>query len=79
MGIEVFRNGDRYFVRKSAATAKAICWKMKDGRWVNEPEPLPAESVPVPFAELPGELREEMLAFLARAEALGNQVWSKSN
>ncbi len=78
MGIEVFRHGDRYFVRKSATT-KAICWEIQDGRWVNGPEPLPAESAPVAFAALPGDLREEMLAFVARAEALGNQVWSRSN
>ena len=78
MGIEVFRHGEQFFVRKSATT-KAICWEMKDGRWVNGPQPVPAESAPVPFADLPGELREEVLAFVARAEALGNQVWSRSN
>ena len=78
MGIEVFRHGHLYFVRKSARTI-AICWEMKDGRWVNEPASLPAESVAVPFADLPGDLREELLAFVARAEALGNQVWSRSN
>ena len=78
MAIEVFRHGSRYFVRKSAAT-RAICWEIKDGRWINAPETLPEESVPIPFADLPGDLREEMLAFLARAEALGNQVWSRDN
>jgi hypothetical protein len=78
MGIEVFRHGERFFVRKSTAT-KAISWVMKEGRWVNEPAALPEESASVSFAELPGDLREEMLAFVARAEALGDQVWSRSN
>ena len=78
MGIEVFQHGERFFVRKSATT-KAISWEMKAGRWVNEPAALPEASASVPFAELPEDLREEMLAFVARAEALGSQVWSRSN
>ena len=78
MAFEILRAGVQFFVRRSATTG-AICWQYKEERWVGEPATIPPGAVAVALDELPPDLREELLAFVARAEALGNQVWSRDN
>ena len=78
MAIEVFGLGAAYYIRKRA-TQRVVKWFQDGERWNSESTSLPANSTLLAFDELPADLREEILAFVARAEALGNQVWSSGN
>lgn len=78
MAIEVFGLDAAYYIRKGA-TQRVVRWFQDGERWASESTSLPANSTPAAFDELPADLCEEILAFVARAEALGDQVWSSGN
>lgn len=46
-------------------------WNHSAAGWVAERAELPATAQPLEFAELPDDLREEVLAAAVRAEAIG--------
>lgn len=78
MKIEIFTEGEAFFIRLPGG-AGALRWFCQDGRWLNERARVPGGSRPVEMGDLPGELLEEVLAFIARAEVMGNQIWSSQN
>ena len=78
MKIEIFAEGEDFFIRLPGG-AGALRWFCRDGSWLNERASLPGKSRPVKISDLPGDLLEEVLAFIARAEVMGNQIWSSQN
>jgi hypothetical protein len=49
-----------------------LCWRRADVGWDVERAELPADALPLDFAVLPEELREEVLAAAARAGAVNS-------
>ena len=48
-----------------------MAWYREQDRWASKPEALPAGAESITVVELPDDLREELLAFVARAEVMG--------
>ena len=78
MKVEIFAAGEEFFIRLPGG-AGALRWFCRDGRWLNERGGVPDEARAVEIGDLPGDLLEEVLAFITRAEAMGNQIWSSQN
>lgn len=76
--LEIYDAGGDYYLRLAGSTG-ALRWSCRDGDWRAAPEKLPAGLQRVELPDLPPPLREEILAFAARAEAIGNQTWSAQN
>lgn len=79
MKIEIFAGeGGEFYIRPPGSSG-ALRWFCSEGSWFNAREQLPDGARKAEFGELPEALREEILAFAARAETMGNQVWSGDN
>ncbi len=48
-----------------------LAWYREQDRWASKPEALPTWAESITVVELPDDLREELLAFVARAEVMG--------
>jgi len=79
MKINIFAGEEEVFYIRPPGSSGALRWFCREGRWLNAREKLPEGARKVEFSELPDALREEILAFAARAETMGNQVWSEGN
>ena len=70
MSIRIYRcDGDIYLTR--VGTLPCLRWYLHDERWRSQVAPLPAQVDRVTPEQIPDDLREELLAFVARAEAMG--------
>lgn len=78
MNIEIFAGEGDFYIRLPGGSM-ALRWFCEAGNWINAKEKPPDRAQRVEFGDLPGELREEILAFVARAEAMGNQIWDSQN
>ncbi len=73
MKIEIFAGeGGEFYIRPPGSSG-ALRWFCSEGSWFNAREQLPDGARKAEFGELPEALREEILAFAARAETMGNQ------
>jgi|TARA_B100001964_G_C14172280_1_gene572067 hypothetical protein len=54
-----------------AGTTPCLRWYRDAGRWMSEPTQLPQPAASVALDEVPDDLREELLAFVVRADAMG--------
>jgi len=79
MKIEIFAGEEEEFYIRMPGSAGALRWFCCEGSWLNAREKLPKGARKAEFFELPETLREEILAFAARAEVMGNQAWSAEN
>ena len=79
MQFEFYAGGDGDFFLRPPGAAAALHWVSRERCWSSEPASLPDGVLPIEFGQLPESLQEEMLAFLARSEALGNQYWGAQN
>jgi len=79
MKIEIFAGEEEAFYIRLPGSSGALRWFCREGSWFNAREQLPKGVRKAEFTELPEALREEILAFAARAETMGNQVWSEGN
>ena len=78
MKIELFAAEEDFFIRLPGG-AGALRWFCRQGRWLNERASVPAGARLAKIDDLPGDLLEEVLAFITRAEAMGNQIWGSQN
>jgi len=79
MRIELYEGTKGEYYACFPGAQGALLWRWEEDRWTSTAVDLPEGSEPVALAELPPDLREELLAFAARAEALGNQLWVDRN
>ncbi len=78
MALEIYREGEVYYVSQGQGGV-ALRWYRDGEHWSCAKEKLPSTVERVEVGDLPGDLQEELLAFLARAETMGNQIWSSPN
>lgn len=71
MEVEIYTDGAVYYLGRGGAGWR---WQQENGRWIAVRAEVPHGAIKARFAELPPALQEELLAFAARAEALGNQA-----
>ena len=78
MHFEIYGDGEDFYIRPPS-NPTALCWFYLEGSWSCERAGFPELAQKVEFGELPGDLQEEILAFAARSEVMGAQVWGMSN
>lgn len=78
MAARVYRHGDRFYLTGAGAIT-CVGWRRQGQEWVSSPESLPDGAQKAAFESLPEELREELLAFAARAEVMGAAVRQLGN
>ena len=78
MAASLSQHGEMFYLC-GVAGVPDLGWYREGDHWVSRPEALPAEATPVTLPALPPDLREELLAFVARAEAMGPARWSTGN
>ncbi len=61
--------GDIYLT--GAGATPCLRWHCDDDSWLSEPAKLPASASTITAEEVPDSLREELLAFVVRADAMG--------
>ncbi|MBT4613390.1 MAG: hypothetical protein HOM68_19580 [Gemmatimonadetes bacterium] len=67
----IHREGEAYYLG-GVVGVPDLCWRREADRWVSAPAALPSGAQKVTVQELPDDLREELLAFVARAQAMGS-------
>ena len=78
MAARVYRHGEHFYLTGAGATT-CVGWRRQGREWVSSPESLPDGAQKIAFENLPEELREELLAFAARAEVMGAAVRQLGN
>ncbi len=78
MQIEIYRDGENYYVCQGQGGV-ALRWFRDGDHWTCVKGKRPADMERAEAGDLPGDLQEELLAFLTRAETMGNQIWSSLN
>ena len=77
MSAALFIDEGAYFARLSGGTV--LRWCRAETGWTKDRVELPAGAEQIGFATLPEELREEVLAVLARAEAVQGPMGGTNN
>ena len=77
MASALYSNDGVYFARLSGGTV--LAWSSTDAGWGKDRVELPAGAQQIGFAALPEELREEVLAVLARADAVQGPLGGAKN
>lgn len=72
--LQIYQKGEAYYLVGAGATP-CLRWARDRDRWLPEPSELPPAAIAVEIGRLPTELREELLAFAARADAMGAVAW----
>ena len=70
MSAALFTDEGAYFVRLSGVGGAVLCWQPLGSGWTTDRVELPAGAEQIGFEGLPEPLREEVLAVLARSEAV---------
>ncbi len=70
MAVSLSRHGETYYLG-GVPGVPDLAWYREQDRWASKPEALPTGAESITVVELPGDLREELLAFVARAEVMG--------
>ncbi len=73
MNLEIYADDTGYFIRLPSQSL-GLHWHRQGDRWVSGPKPIPSRCSRVDFSDLPADLREEVLASAARADALDNRM-----
>ena len=73
MDLEIHADDTGFFIRLPSRS-QVLYWHRQGDRWVSGPKPLPARCSRVDFSDLPTDLREEVLASAARADAMDNRL-----
>ncbi len=77
MRLEIYIGGDSYYVK--GPDNIALKWTLEGERWLVSKEALPPNAIKVKANEVPDGLKEELMAFAARAATMGSQIWSMAN
>ncbi|MFA6111115.1 MAG: hypothetical protein WDA75_20350 [Candidatus Latescibacterota bacterium] len=75
MDIEILTAADGGFYIRPRNASAAVRWTREDNSWVSARAIVPSGSRTVDLAAVPADLREEILAFVARAEVVGEALW----
>ncbi len=78
MAATLSRHEETYYLI-GVASIPDLAWRREQDRWLSRAEKPPAEAETITVQELPDDLREELLAFVARAEAMGINRWDSGN
>ena len=73
MAVDILTDGEAYYLRQRGGSA-AVRWRRGDAGWEAERTSPPPTARPAAFEQVPADLREELLAFMARATSVGD-VW----
>lgn len=73
MAVDILTDGEVYYLRQRGGGA-AVGWRRGDAGWEAARATLPGAAAPTTFEQVPADLREELLAFMARASSVGD-VW----
>ena len=77
MSAALFTDAGAYFARLGGGTV--LCWQPGVSGWTKERVELPAGAEQIRFEGLPEPLREEILAVLARSEAVQGPMGGSDN
>ena len=73
MDLEIYTDDKGYYIRRPSHSV-VLRWYREEDRWVSTRERMPACCTRVDFADLPADLREEVLASAVRAEAMDDRM-----
>ena len=81
MGVTIYTDGISYYTEVEApGSAACLHWMREgEGQWSAKEAQRPAGFRETRFADIPAELQEELLAFAARAKAIGTSSWDFRN
>lgn len=74
MDLQAYRDGEEYYLCRPGGR-DGLRWRLQEHAWTASGARLPTGATPVELAALPPELREEVLAFAARAAVMGESLW----
>jgi len=78
MSIRIYQlDGDIYLT--GAGATPCLRWYRQDEHWCSEPAQLPPQVDNVSPEQIPADLREELLAFVVRADAMGPAATQSGN
>ena len=77
MSTALFTDAGAYFARLGGGTV--LRWRPAVSGWIKDQSELPAGAEQIGFETLPEPLREEVLAVLARAEAVQGPMGVSNN
>ena len=78
MNLEIYTDGTDYYIRPSGSPA-TLRWYRQGEHWACARGEMPTGARTVDFGGLPGDLQEEIMAFVARSEVMGSQIWGVSD
>ena len=78
MAVSLSQLGTTYYL-SGVPGVPDLGWVREDDQWTSRPEACPADAETIQVQQLPDDLREELLAFVARAEAMGPARWDTGN
>ncbi len=70
MSVRVYQHDDDVYLT-GAGSVPCMCWKKRAQTWHAAPGELPTGATSITVEQIPDELREELLAFVVRADAMG--------
>lgn len=78
MSVRVYQQGDDVYLT-GAGAVPCLRWHREEGHWRSEPVDLPKAAQTISVEQIPDDLREELLAFVVRADAMGAATQSSGN
>lgn len=69
MSLRIYAHGEVYYTR-GLTRVGCLSWTLEGDQWIRGAGEVPAGAREVTIRDLPGPLQEELLAFVARAEAM---------
>ena len=80
MRVKIYTDGTAYYTEMQAVGGmESLCWLCDGGRWSAGKAQRPVGVREAMFDDIPDELQEELLAFAARAAAIGTSSWNFGN
>ena len=73
MNLDIYADDTGYYIRRPSHSV-VLHWYRQGDRWISAREPVPARCSRVDFADLPADLREEVLASAARADVMDDRM-----
>ena len=70
MSVRIYQHGGDISLT-GAGTTPCLRWSEEQGRWRSQPAELPEQAERLTPENVPDDLREELLAFVTRADAMG--------
>lgn len=78
MSIRVYQQDTDVFLT-GAGAVPCMRWRRSEGVWHSEPTDLPPTVQSISVEQIPDDLREELLAFVVRADAMGAAAQPSGN